>query len=472
MSTLNVPNSGNNVFTVINATTIEYLGVTYTGVTDIAYPDGTHKTPSDLLAAAGGGQTLSAGNVKPCVRVEAYNPDDSNRQVFLAYSSNSKQTAKNNDTQIEGGLTVDMVNFLGSGSGTSANPVLVLWKNYFDSIGADYTAFYNPTWLGFKINYGISESRSYVMTQLNDFLEESVPSPPTNIGTTVMHNVRLQGAFHLPPRIGNAEYVPLNRFRLYRAAITTDGNFVYEHVNVKTVQRKFGLNNPILVGGIDPGTGEPWTLPRVLYEAVLLGYAGYVDGTFGYEFIDDQLTQDLLEPLPSLDWDAPPPRKLKGLTAWRNGIMAAYTENHLYLCEPYRPFTFPQKYIRSLPWNIVGMRVDENVLVVVTEGEPYIFTGSHPSQVAYERLQGVQAGIKPFPVAGGVNPTRAIVRTPKGVIYASKEGAILIQGGRAGPIWRELFTREEWMQRYAAGFGAMHMAYFDGRVLVYFEPPL
>jgi hypothetical protein len=227
------------------------------------------------------------------------------------------------------------------------------------------------------------------------------------------------------------------------------------------------------VSGNDPSSGKPWTIPRIVYKAYP-DPSPFAYSPFGFEFIDTALTADLLETMPSLDWDAPPPRKLKGLTAWRNGMMVAYTDNHVYICEPFRPFTFPQKYIRSLPWNVVGTRIDENALVVVTEGEPYIFTGTHPQHVTYERLQGVQAGLKPAPVNGptrsDVNPTRAMVRTPKGVIYASKEGTILIQGGRAAPIWRELFTREEWMLRYSAGFPQMHMAYFDGRVLVYFDP--
>lgn len=460
MSTLNIPNVGLTSFTVISATAISYNdggpkgAQIYEGVTDIQFPDGTHKTCASIIKDAGGA-SYSASELKVCVKVNAYDPDAANRQVFLVYSSNSKQTAKNSVAQVPGGVTVDVFDFTGT---KDTNYIVKMWTDQ------GLASVFDPTWLGFKLNYGISESRSYVMTQVNDFGEESIPSPPTNIGVTIMHDSYLTGAFTAPAPIGTDLYVPIRSFKLYRAAITSNFNFVYQRAPITPVSIQYGLNYPIQ--WIDPLTQQPGVFPHSVYGA----YPGNYVTQFGFSFTDNVLTQNLLESLPSLDWDAPPPRKLKGLVAWRNGMMAAYSDNQLYICEPYRPFTFPQKYIKALPWKILGLRVDENALIAVTEAEPYQFVGQHPSNVTYERLQGVQAALAPAVLPGGfVNPTRALVRTPHGVIYGTREGAVKVAGGRAEPLWHSLFTREEWVKRYGAYFGYMRMAYFDSYVLVYFD---
>lgn len=454
MTTLSVPNSGVNSFTVLNATSISYNGTIYENVTDIAYPDGTHKTPSQLIQDAGG-SSFSLDELKACVRVQAYDPDAGGRQVFIAYSSNSAQTGKNETSQVPGGVTVNMFDFSGS---AADNYIVKMWAD------AGLANRFDPTWLGFKINYGISEAHSYVMTQVNDFNEESIPSPPTNVGVTQMHDAYLTGAFVAPAPLGSDLYVPIRAFKLYRAALTSNGGFVYQRVPIDPISIKVGLNNPVLI--VDPLTLALAKFPHSVY----LAYPGNYIDLFGFAWRDNVLTENLLESLPSLDWDAPPPRKLKGLVAWRNGTMAAYDGNQLYLCEPYRPFAWPAIYIKALPFEILGLRVDENALIAVTRAEPYQFLGSHPLNVTYERLQGVQAALPPLPTASGyLNPTRAIVRTPKGVVYATREGAVNVAGGRATPIWGELFTREEWVGRYGAYFGSMRMAYFDNNIVVYFD---
>jgi hypothetical protein len=463
VSTLNVPTtqgtSGTtNQFVVVNANTIRYEGVLYENVTQITYPDGAVKTCADLLAEAGGA-SYSDSELKACVKVEAIDPDANGRQLFSVYSSNSKQTGKNQSSVVPGGAWVEVFDFKGD---ATTNPVLALWQKYFTALGVDYRSQYNAAWLGFKINYGTMERRAYVMTQLNDFLEESIPCGPVQVDVTIMHDPVLQGLFQAPAPItaggAQVQYAPIRVFKLYRSIVTSSGQVAYLRVPLDPIGIQNGLNAPPQVFGA--------TFPHSVY----VGYPAlpwqYV---FGFQFTDTALAASLLEALPSIDWDAPPPRTLKGLVALRNGILAAYDGNKVYFCEPYRPFTFPQKYIRVLPFDVLGLKADGNALVAVTERDPFVFNGSHPANMVYERLDGVQAGLRPALVNGWLNPTRALTRTPQGVIYASKEGLILISGGRARPLFRAVFTRDEWLTRYGALLDTLHLAYADGRLLGYFD---
>lgn len=463
MSTLNVPNIGINSFTVINATSVSYNGTIYEGVTDIQNADGTHTTCAAIIQAAGG-ESYSASELKECVKIEALDPDANGRQLWLAYSSNSHQTAKNATDNVTGGVAVDVLNFNGN---VTTNYLLRLFENTYGpgSSNPPGGGIANSVLRAFKINYGISESHAYVLTQVNQFGEESIPSPPLTIGTTIMHDAQISGIFVEPAPIAGNAFLPISRFKLYRAAITTAGSFDFERVPVDPVSVA-----PNVVNGINPTTGLPFVFPDTAYAFFLGDYVR----KFGYTITDNVTADKLLESLPSLDWDAPPPRSLLGLAAWRNGIMTAFTGNQLYFCEPYRPFTFPQKYIKVLPRTILGTCVDGNDLIVVTDGEPYVFHGSHPQQVTYDKLQGVQAGLRPAlacTVAGVnyYNPTRAIVRTPMGVYYASREGMVRVSGGQASMVWGGLFTRDVWVQRYGAGFDRMRLAYFDGHILGYFD---
>lgn len=444
MSSLSIPVG--NTLEIISVSSIRYQGTVYTDVTSITLADGTVTTLAALLDAAGG-VNYSSNELKRCVKVEAYDPDSFNRGVFSCYSTNSRQTGKNSTGSVPGGVWIEMFNFLGDGT---TNGIFNLWQTIVPVAGVDYVS----TWLGFKLNYGTTDTRSYVMTQVNDFLEESIPGPPVSIDVTYMHDAKVAGQFIAPAPLASAFYVPIKSFKLYRSAVTADGFAVFQRVPA------------------DPAS----VAPNLLSSGFgVLPHAAYVSNPYdfvslhGWEIVDRVLVTDLLETLPSLDWDAPPPRKLMGLTAWRNGMVAAFADNLLYLCEPYRPFAWPEKYITALPAKILGLAVDDHSLIVVTDREPFIFLASHPSNVSYDRLEDVQAGLAPDANVGGfVGPTHAITETGKGVLYAGSEGPVQIASGRGTTVARALFTREEWATRYRSSFGKMRFAYSDGHLLCYF----
>lgn len=438
------------VFTIDGPTSLIYDGVRYEGVTSITMGDGVVKTLEQLLAENGGG-AYQQWELKACVKVEGYDPDQNNLQVFTAYSNNSRQVVKNETAGVPGGLWVEMFDFQGD---ADSNYIIKMWKDYFDTIGVAHQTQWHHEWLGFRLNYGIYEARTYTMTWVNDFLEESVPCPPTELGVTFMHYPRLYGRYTPPQAItaGNwpHHFVPIRFFRLYRTNVTSAGTAVYQRV---PVEPRSIAPNPFT----DPDQPFPRTIPSDS------------PAIWGFEFRDTVASDKLLEPLVSTDWSQPPIRAMRGLTAWRNGMMAAFNGNTLMLCEPYRPFAWPRTFWFPLPVEIIALVRDDNALVAITTGEPYIFTGSHPANVSYEPVESAQPGL-PAAKLGGQHavPSRAVTLTPAGVMYASPEGLVNISGGRARPVGRNLWTREEWQLRYKDGFPVMRLAYADGQIIAYF----
>lgn len=451
MAEKNVPPGDS--FTVTDAETIVYKGRTYRGVTTITFPDGSTKTPAQLLEEAGS-LAIDPATVRRCVKVEGYDPTANNRVVFTVYSSNSAQVTKNETSQVPGGMFCSMLDFLGD---EKTNPTLKLWYDFFRG-DASWIYYWSPEWLGFDLTYGVSEARSYVMTQVNDFLEESIPCPPSNIGVTHMHYAKLLGRYRPPkPARSGDLYVPLRHFRLYRANVTSAGTFAYQRVPVEPVGYQY--LNPVtnfITTYNPPLTG----LPRVINA----GAYRESDLIYYYHLIDNAEADKLGETLPSLDWDAPPD-DLQGLVAWRNGMMVAYRGNEVYLSEPYRPHAWPQKYIIPLQANVVALVVDENSLIAITDKQVALFGGTHPSNVVYEYLQNTQPGLHADRFGGLATPSQSFCRTPQGIFYASAEGLVHVAGGRARRVYEQLWTREEWEGVYGGMFGRMKLAYVDGKLL-------
>jgi hypothetical protein len=443
-NTIQIPKDAS--FQVTSADSLIYDGNIYRGIESITMGDGTVKTLQELLDEYGGA-TYQATDLKVCVKVEGYDPDQNNRQVFTAYSNNSVHVSKNETSVVPGGLWVEMFNFLGD---ETNNYILKMWDDYFDSIGKTSTDWYDTRWLGFRLNYGISDAHVYVMTWVNDLLEESQPCPPAEIGVTYMHYAKLYGRWQPLQPISDSlsrphYFVPIREFKLYRSNATSAGTAVFQHVPISPISAS-------------PNYSAGLVIPYMARSNII----------YGYEFHDTKKSEELLEPLPSVNWTPPPYRAMRGLTAWRNGMMAAYDRNTVMFCEPYRPFAWPTVYYKVLPFDVLALAVNENSLVAITSGDPFVFVGSHPANVQYERLENVQAGLPAATFNGHAQPTRAVTETPSGVMYASSEGPVVIAGARAQLIGRQLFTREEWQLRYKKGFAKMRLAYFDGQVLGYF----
>lgn len=150
----------------------------------------------------------------------------------------------------------------------------------------------------------------------------------------------------------------------------------------------------------------------------------------------------LQEVLPSSEWVGPPDDNstyfpdgpLQGLTEMPNGILAGFSGNALYFSEPYMPHAWPSRYQITSTDKIIGLASTQSGLVVCTNRQPFIVTGTQPE--AFVRVE-IEANY-------GCASKESIVDMGDYAIYASHDGLIKVQGSRAEVITGDHFSRDDW----------------------------
>lgn len=150
-------------------------------------------------------------------------------------------------------------------------------------------------------------------------------------------------------------------------------------------------------------------------------------------FIDQVAVDAFGEVLPSTDWTAPPP-DLAGLISLPNGMMAGFVDRDLYFCEPWRPHAWPEKYVLTTDYPIVALGAFGSTLVVLTQGHPYLVTGTAPDSMAMERLDVNLPCIN----------ARGVVDLGYGLAYPSHDGLVTVSA--SGPVLASasVLSAEQW----------------------------
>ncbi len=256
------------------------------------------------------------------------------------------------------------------------------------------------------------ETRSYVVTYVTDWGEESAPSPASDL-LTLDQNDSVQLTCPSPPP---------GRFivgwRLYRSS-TTERGAAFQLVD---------------------GTGEA--------NAVIQ------DGGFAYfdasnlSHLDDAKQEELQESLQTLTW-IEPPTNLKGLVALPNGILAGFFDRTLCFSVPYAGYAWPLEYQQTVKYRIVGLAVYGQTVTVMTEGHPYFFSGADSASMSGQEVESPQACIS----------KRTIAAVEGGVVYASPDGLCLAGPGGVEVLTTSAFSKTDWQALVNSGaFGA----YSDG----------
>lgn len=251
--------------------------------------------------------------------------------------------------------------------------------------------------------WGIVETRAYVYTMVNSYLEESAPSLANVVSLTYLDYVEVTTT--VPTFTG---YSPRSATNIYRTFGTNPTYFKITTTN--------------------------------------LGSNVYKDETYK--------SSDIGVPLPSLDWDLPE-SGMTGLVALPNGFFAAYKNNMLYFSEPFRPHAWP--YAMSFPNNIMGICADAQSLVVTTNTGASIVLGSLPSNMSQQKLPLPQAGIA----------QRLMVNLEGSVAYASADGIVLVQGSQSTmALSQKFYSREDWRATFASIADDARFGYTDGYLVM------
>ena len=152
-------------------------------------------------------------------------------------------------------------------------------------------------------------------------------------------------------------------------------------------------------------------------------------------YVDNKTVAQLGSELPSLFWE-PPPNDLKGLVAMPNGILAGFKGNQVWFSEPYYPHAWPAQYMLTVDFNIVGLGVYQQTLVVLTTSFPYLISGVSPISMSQQKL----------PIPQPCVSKKSIASDQFGVLYASPNGLVSIGSGTQDVITVPLYTRDEWQE--------------------------
>lgn len=150
-------------------------------------------------------------------------------------------------------------------------------------------------------------------------------------------------------------------------------------------------------------------------------------------FADTVDAENLGEELPSLTWTMPP-ATMRGLINLPGGVMAGFVGRDVYFCDPYHPHAWPEQYVQSLDYPVVGLGRMDTTLAVLTTGTPYLIQGSHPDTMVVVKSDLEQA----------CAAKRSIVSTNGAVFYASPDGLVMLSSGGSKLLTESYFTRAQW----------------------------
>lgn len=172
-------------------------------------------------------------------------------------------------------------------------------------------------------------------------------------------------------------------------------------------------------------------------------------------FYDSVSAAKLGEACPSITW-LPPKPGLRGLVAMANGILAGFTGHDIYLCEPFRPFAFPEQYHNSVGFPVVGLGVMDTTLAILTTAKPYFLQGGHPDSMVLVEADIPQACVS----------KRSIVSLGGSVLYASPDGLVRLAPGGSSLVTQGFFDREQWQELNPA---SIHAYAHDGKYIAFYE---
>lgn len=156
-------------------------------------------------------------------------------------------------------------------------------------------------------------------------------------------------------------------------------------------------------------------------------------------------------------WDMPP-ANLHHLTAMWSGMLAGISGRSVRVCESYRPHAWPVGY-EILPPDVtpVSLVVWDKNLLVLTNGRPYVVSGSIPSALSDDPVNFNQSCIA---AESGVEVGDGVCwAAPDGLAYFGTRGANLLTTG--------LMLREDWQAIRPETIVATQ---YEGAYMGFYEP--
>lgn len=264
---------------------------------------------------------------------------------------------------------------------------------------------------------GTAQTRTYLVTFVSEYGEESGPSPykvaTGDVGTWALTN--------LPTSVTLSSFRNVTKKRIYRTVVGNSSALYYRVAEV-----------------------------------------GIADTAYNDESDDDEVV--LNETLESITW-AEPPEDLEGFVVMPNGYLVGWVGRRLCFSEPYRPHAWPAEYELSTEFEIVGLCVWGSTLIIGTKSQPYLGQGVTPAAFTLQKMDAVEPCLS----------RRGMVATVAGAYYPSINGLALINSTGLQIVTHDIMTKEEWARYnpaniFAAQLGMQYIAFNSASFGFVFNP--
>ncbi|KFA99481.1 hypothetical protein [Vibrio sp. ER1A] len=175
-------------------------------------------------------------------------------------------------------------------------------------------------------------------------------------------------------------------------------------------------------------------------------------------YSDSRGSEELGMPLESEGYEMPN-ENLAHLTLMPNGIMAGGYDNNVCFSEPYLPHAWNPGYQQTTEHDIVAMASVGNVLIVATEGYPWMFQGVSPDAMTGRKLPSKQACVS----------KRSMQNIDNMIIYASPKGLVAFNGQDMINVTEDVIDEETWASLEPDTIEAY---YYNGKYLAFYGQAL
>lgn len=172
-------------------------------------------------------------------------------------------------------------------------------------------------------------------------------------------------------------------------------------------------------------------------------------------FNDNVAGENLGETLATLA-TLPPPKNLTCITFLPNGCAVGLADNELCFSDPYMPYSWPLSNRYSFSGRGVAIVKAGNSVIVLTDSQPILFTGSDPEAMSPSAIETYAPCVS----------KRGAVDVGGGALYPSFDGLWLVTPGGAKKITQGLYRDNEWKALKPETFQA---AFFDGQYFAHYQ---
>lgn len=260
------------------------------------------------------------------------------------------------------------------------------------------------------------EPRSYFYTFVNEFYEESSPSPISEIWDVDVDGNTVLG-FNIPPMTGG--YCNPTSIRIYRGlptgAIPND---------------PAGLRSKI-ADDIDPIDYDNMVASAFFFVDEIV----YREGAFEY---NDSIEADCLGEANTSEDNMPPSECLQNIQMTENGSLVASNGKELWFSEPYRFNAW--NCAMNLDDCIVNFKVARSAIYVATDAFPYVISTKPNEDADCLCCRNVNKLLEPAPIVSH----QSMVITNTGVMWASAVGLVRLSGNAMKIETHDIMSESDW----------------------------